>query len=107
MTIRDATRVGTGTVRLGLVATALTLLLAALGAGPAAANAVWRSAARSGGTTLPGPEALIQLGAGYGPTGSGPVRELQRRLGQAGYSLGRPDGRYGVLTAHAGTRYQG
>ena len=49
---------------------------------------------------------VLYPGQGYGPTGSGEVRSLQRNLAAAGFSPGPIDGRYGPRTARAVARFQ-
>ncbi len=50
---------------------------------------------------------VLAAGAGYRPGWlRGRVRVLQRRLGTAGFTAGRVDGRYGPLTRQAVSRFQ-
>ena len=49
---------------------------------------------------------VLSPGAGYAGAGAGEVRALQRRLRRDGYSPGPIDGRYGLRTERAVTRFQ-
>ena len=55
---------------------------------------------------LAAPLVALYPGSGYEPGGSGPVKELQRRLAVLGFAPGPVDGRYGPHTEQAVMRFQ-
>jgi peptidoglycan hydrolase-like protein with peptidoglycan-binding domain len=98
------------TLAIGVLA--LAFPATALGAGNGPAQPTTSASTRASGTAPRAADAglghsVLALGSGYGsPSGSPPVRVLQRDLGAGGYPSGPVDGLYGLRTRHAVVAFQ-